>query len=168
MRALHASFRAETNSEVMLRRDMNQESEANTFQVSMSKKDTLREPQDFSLVLGGPLFQLLRRAHLSDDALELVRQRIVGISLFAWLPLLAGLIANHIFYVGAELPQFKVEIAVLAVFLLCLALGPLLVFAPQLAQAKRMGNREHGALAERYVREFDAKWLLGGAPASRW
>ena len=45
-------------------------------------------PQDFSLVLGGPLFQLLRRAHLSDDALTQVRQRIIVIALFAWLPLL--------------------------------------------------------------------------------
>ena len=44
-----------------------------------------------------------------------------------------------------------------------MVLGPLLVFAPQLAQAKRTGNREYGALAERYVREFDAKWLRGGA-----
>jgi len=79
--------------------------------------------------------------------------------------LLAGLIANRIFYLGAALPEFKVEIAVLAVFLLCLVLGPLLVFAPQLAQAKRTGNREYGTLAERYVREFDAKWLRGGAPA---
>jgi hypothetical protein len=79
--------------------------------------------------------------------------------------LLAGLIANRIFYVGAALPQFKVEIAVLAAFLLCVVLGPLLVFAPQLAQAKRIGLREYGTLAERYVREFDAKWLRGGASA---
>ncbi len=43
---------------------------------------------EFSLVLGGPLFQLLRRAHLSDDALMLVRQRIIVISLLSWLPLL--------------------------------------------------------------------------------
>jgi hypothetical protein len=77
--------------------------------------------------------------------------------------LLAGLIANRIFYVGAALPEFKIEIAVLVVFLLFVVLGPLLVFAPQLAQAKRTGNREYGALAERYVREFDAKWLRGGA-----
>ena len=27
------------------------------------------------------------------------------------------------------------------------------------------GNREYGTLAQRYVREFDAKWLRGGAPA---
>jgi len=336
---------------------MNEESQP----VTTSSSRSLQEPQDFSLVLGGPLFQLLRRAHLSDDALELARQRIIVISLFAWLPLLAlsalegqllggsvavpflldlevhvkfllvmplliaaelvvhqrmrlivpqflernlipesamtrfdaaiasafrlrnsmlaevlliafvygvgilivwrhytvlatatwyatpsvegsklslagmwygyvslplfqfllvrwyyrifiwmrflwqvsriqlglipthpdrvgglgflantvfpfmplavahgallaGLIANHIFYVGAALPEFKVEIVVLAVFLLCLVLGPLLVFAPQLAQAKRIGNREYGALAERYVREFDTKWLRSGAP----
>ena len=79
--------------------------------------------------------------------------------------MLAGLIANRIFYLGAALPDFKIEIAVLVVFLLCMVLGPLLVFAPQLAQAKRTGNREYGTLAERYVREFDAKWLRGGAPA---
>ena len=40
-----------------------------------------RDQPDFSLVLGGPLFQLLRRAHLSDDALVLLRQRILVISL---------------------------------------------------------------------------------------
>ena len=92
---------------------------------------------------------------------------------YAFMPLavahgamLAGPIANRIFYLGAALPEWKVEIAVMVVFLLCLVLGPLLVFAPQLAQAKRTGNREYGALAERYVREFDAKWLRGGAPAN--
>ena len=78
--------------------------------------------------------------------------------------LLAGFIANRIFYMGASLPQFKIEIATLALFLLCIVLGPFLVFTPQLAEAKRTGNREYGTLAERYVREFDAKWLRGGAP----
>ncbi|HSD97844.1 MAG TPA: hypothetical protein VLB06_11970 [Sulfuricaulis sp.] len=78
--------------------------------------------------------------------------------------LVAGQIANRIFYLGAALPAFKIEIAVLVVFLLCVVLGPLLVFAPQLAHAKRKGLREYGTLAERYVREFDTKWLRGGAP----
>ena len=32
----------------------------------------LSEPPDFSLILGGPLFQLLRRAHLCGDVAELV------------------------------------------------------------------------------------------------
>src|SRR5579863_257942 len=53
----------------------------------MSTSEILREQPDFSLVLGGPLFQLLRRAHLSGPALELLRRRVLIISLFAWLPL---------------------------------------------------------------------------------
>ena len=75
------------------------------------------------------------------------------------------MLANRIFFLGAALTQFKAEIALVVVFMLCVVLGPLLVFAPQLAQAKRKGLREYGTLAERYVREFDAKWLRGGAPA---
>jgi AcrR family transcriptional regulator len=79
--------------------------------------------------------------------------------------LLAGQLANRIFFAGAALTQFKAEIALVVGFLVCVVLGPLLVFAPQLAAAKRKGLREYGTLAERYVREFDAKWLRGGAPA---
>lgn len=72
---------------------------------------------------------------------------------------LAGFIANRILHLGATLPQFTLEIAVAIVLLQCLAFGPLLVFAGQLAGAKRKGLREYGALAARYVAEFDAKWL---------
>ena len=43
-------------------------------------------------------------------------------------------------------------------------LGPMLVFVPKLEAAKRAGLREYGTLAQRYVREFDGKWLRGGAP----
>jgi len=78
--------------------------------------------------------------------------------------LLAGNLANRIFHFGAALPDFKMEILLLVTLLLGIVLGPLLVFAPQLAEAKRTGIREYGALAERYVREFDSKWLRGGAP----
>ncbi len=78
--------------------------------------------------------------------------------------LLAGLIGNRIYHVGATLLNFKYEILVLVLFLLCAVLGPLLVFAPQLAAARRKGLREYGTLAECYVREFDAKWLRGGPP----
>jgi len=79
--------------------------------------------------------------------------------------MVASLIANRIFHLGAGLLEFKVEIAVMLVFVLAVVLAPLLVFAPQLAQVKRTGLREYGTLAERYVREFDTKWLRGGAPA---
>jgi hypothetical protein len=79
--------------------------------------------------------------------------------------MLAGPIGNRIFYAGARLPDFKVEIVLIVVFLLCLMLGPFLVFSLQLAATKRRGLREYGGLAERYVRDFDTKWLRGGAPA---
>jgi hypothetical protein len=92
-------------------------------------------------------------------------------TIYAFIPLLiahgamlAGLIAGRIFHLGAKLTDFKFEVLVLIIFLLCLVQGPLLVFAPQLAQVKRTGRREYGTLAERYVREFDNKWLRGGAP----
>src|SRR6202007_953078 len=46
------------------------------------------EPEDFSLVLGGPLFQLLRKAHLEGDALELLHRRTIASVLLTWFPLL--------------------------------------------------------------------------------
>ena len=76
--------------------------------------------------------------------------------------MLAGTIANQIFYTGAKMPQFKVEIFALVAISLFAVLGPLLVFIPALARAKRVGLREYGSLAQRYVHDFDQKWLRGG------
>jgi hypothetical protein len=78
--------------------------------------------------------------------------------------LLAGAIANRIFFGGATLLDFKVELAVIPAFLLLIVLGPLVLFMPCLAEARRVGLREYGTLAQRYVREFDDKWLRGAAP----
>ena len=77
--------------------------------------------------------------------------------------LLAGMIANRIFYAGATLPEFKVELIGLVALMVFAVLGPLLVFSLKLEAAKRAGLREHGTLAQRYVREYDDKWLRGGA-----
>jgi hypothetical protein len=79
--------------------------------------------------------------------------------------LLAAMMASRIFFQGNTLRDFMVEIAVMVAFLLLLVLGPLLLFMPDLAAARRAGLREYGTLAQRYVREFDDKWLRGGAPA---
>lgn len=73
--------------------------------------------------------------------------------------LLAAQIGNRIFFLGEPLSAFKAEIAACLLFLLCLVSVPLLVFVPQLAQAKRTGLHDYGALAERYLCEFDHKWL---------
>ena len=78
--------------------------------------------------------------------------------------LLAGNFANQIFYAGAKLPEFKVELVGLVAVMVFAVLGPLLVFSLPLADAKRRGMRQYGILAQRYVREFDDKWLHGGAP----
>ncbi|MGZ8159719.1 MAG: hypothetical protein ACXWT4_13020 [Methylobacter sp.] len=92
-------------------------------------------------------------------------------SVIAFKPLLlsqgflfAGQIANHIFYDGEKLLDFKPEAVVITVFYLMLVLGPLCVFVPRLAQAKRQGLLEYGVLASRYVQEFDQKWLRCAAP----
>ncbi len=77
--------------------------------------------------------------------------------------LLAGLIANRIFFAGAKLTDFKMEIIGVVAFLFLLVLGPLLVFSPRLMRAKRAGLREYGVLASRYVSDFDLKWVRGGA-----
>src|SRR5690242_17256946 len=50
------------------------------------KQDSLQGVPDFSLVLGGPLYQLLRRAHLEGDALEMLHRRIIVSVLLTWFP----------------------------------------------------------------------------------
>jgi hypothetical protein len=79
--------------------------------------------------------------------------------------LVAGQIGDRILHLGAQLPDFKGEIALLVIFLSILVHGPLLVFAAQLSRNKRKGRNEYDALAQRYVREFELKWLRGGAPS---
>lgn len=93
-------------------------------------------------------------------------------STYAYIPLLmahgamlSGLIAGHIFYLGEPLTDFKLEIAVMVIFLVLVVQAPLLAFIPNLAQAKRLGKREYGKLAQDYARAFDSKWLRGGADA---
>ena len=96
--------------------------------------------------------------------LELVSYALAPL-LLAQGAALAGLMADQIFYAGAKLPEFKLELVGLVAVLVFAILGPLLVFSPQLAAARRRGLLEYGALAQRQVRELDDKWLRGVAPA---
>jgi hypothetical protein len=73
--------------------------------------------------------------------------------------LLCGLIANRVFFAGARLPDFLVDIVVILAVAVSVIFVPLLVFAPQLNEAAATGMREYGALAQQYVRDFDQKWL---------
>ncbi len=92
----------------------------------------LDEPQDFSLVLGGPLFQLFRRSHLAGDGLELLHRRLFIITLLAWLPLLLlATIGSATGRVG--LASFVRDIAVHARFLIAL---PVLVVAEVIVHSR--------------------------------
>jgi hypothetical protein len=79
--------------------------------------------------------------------------------------LLSGYMANRVLYAGSKLPDFKWEVAAAVVILLALFSGPLTLFAPKLAAAKREGLREYGRVAQDYVRTFRSKWIDGHAPA---
>lgn len=62
-------------------------------------------PDEFSLVLGGSLFQFWRRARLADDAGNLAHRRAVVMVLLAWMPLLVRSFAEgHTLGRGVDLP----------------------------------------------------------------
>ncbi len=97
----------------------------------------------------------------------------LGISTAAFAPLIlaqsalvSAMVGGRILQSGATLKDFKFELGGVLAFALLLALGPLLVFVPILTRARRRALIEYGLLANRYVREFDFKWVRGGAPES--
>ena len=114
-----------------------------------------RDPADFSLVLGGPLYQLLRRAHLSDGALQLQRRRIVVITLMAWLPLLVlSALGGQLLGGGVAVP-FLMDADVHVRFLVAM---PLLV-AAELVVHQRMRI---------LARTFRARSLVTGEASARF
>lgn len=92
-----------------------------------------REPPDFSLVRGGPLFQLYRRAHLSGDALELLLRRVILVTLLAWLPLLVlSVVEGHALAGAARIP-FLYDIEAHVRFLIAL---PFLIVAEVIVHSR--------------------------------
>lgn len=79
--------------------------------------------------------------------------------------LTAAVIANKIAYHGATLPDFKIEVAVIVLWVVILAIFPLLFFASQLSDVKKAGGLEYGHLASRFTREFEARWMKEEWPA---
>jgi len=79
--------------------------------------------------------------------------------LFAHGAMLAGRVANAVVHTGASLRQFEVELVVIPAAALLFVVTPELVFTAELWKAKRKGLLDYGILAQRYVREFDHKWL---------
>lgn len=84
--------------------------------------------------------------------------------LMAHSGLIAGFLGNRIVHEHAALPNYKFELAGMAVFLLLIVLGPLCVFTPKLNQVRLAGLRTYGRLASDYVTGFARKWSHGAAP----
>ena len=82
-----------------------------------------------------------------------------GPILFAQGAMLAGLVASRVLYRGESLTSFKLQIGGFIAFFVLAILGPLLMFTPGMARAKRKGLADYGLLAQRYVQSFDQKWV---------
>ena len=88
-----------------------------------------------------------------------------GPILFAQGAILAGIVADRVLYRGESLQSFKLQIGGFVVFFVAAILGPLLMFTPRMARARRKGLAEYGLLAQRYVESFDQKWVRDAEPS---
>src|SRR5271156_3064533 len=88
-----------------------------------------------------------------------------GPVLFAQGSMLAGLVASRVLYRGESLLSFKLEMGGLVVFFVLAILGPLLMFTPKMAAAKRKGLADYGQIAQSYVNSFEEKWVFNPPPS---
>ena len=109
-----------------------------------------KDTENFSLFLGGPLFQLMLRARLTDDALLMMRKRVIVITLLTWMPLLIlSLLEGHA--LGGVAIPFIFDAEVHVRFLLAV---PLLIAAELLVQ-ERMRPVAHIFLERHLIPEQD-------------
>jgi hypothetical protein len=116
-----------------------------------------RNPQHFSLMLGGPFYRFLCWAHLSNDALKMVRQRVIVLSLIVWLPLLVLTALEGNMLRGSVAVPFLMDIEAHIRFLLAM---PLLIVA-ELVVHQRMHNvvqqfQERKLIPENAIPHFEA------------
>jgi len=88
-----------------------------------------------------------------------------GPILFAQGAMLAGVVASRVLYRGESLLSFKLDMGGFVVFFVLAVLGPLLMFTPKMAAAKRKGLAEYGQVAQGYVDSFEEKWVLNAPPS---
>ncbi len=114
------------------------------------------KPPDFSLVLGGPLFQLLMRLRLTTPALDLLKKRIIFFILFAWLPLLILSLIEGKAWGGVKMP-FLFDMEAQARFLVAL---PLLIVAELVVhkQARSLVGQfiDRDIITEKQLPKFNA------------
>lgn len=122
----------------------------------MTRSATFDAQPDFSLVLGGPLFQLFRRARLSGGALELLHRRVIVIACIVWAPLLLlSVFSGHALGNRVAIP-FLYDIEAHVRFLIAL---PMLIVA-ELVVHRRVRNvvsqfLERGIVAGKEIPKFN-------------
>ena len=114
------------------------------------------EHPDFSLVLGGPLYQLLLRAQMIRPSMDLVQRRVIAAVVTTWLPLAVLTAAGGGLVGGVSVP-FLYDIDVHVRFLLAL---PLLIAAEVIVHRRIRAVvdqfRERNLIAPEDQRSFDA------------
>jgi hypothetical protein len=90
----------------------------------------------------------------------------LGPVLFGQGAMLAGLLASRVVNQGEQLLSFRLQAGAFVVFFVAVIFGPLLMFTPQMAQARRRGLADYGLVAQRYVEAFRDKWVRGQGDGS--
>jgi hypothetical protein len=90
-------------------------------------------PSDFSLVLGGPLYQLLLRTRMARPPLDLLHRRMIAIPLVAWVPLLVLSMVEGRAVGGGVAVQFLHDVEAHVRYLIAV---PLLVLAEMVVHAR--------------------------------
>lgn len=114
----------------------------------------LPEVREFSLVLGGPLYQLFRKAHLDDDVTSHVRQRVLVICGIIWLPLFLLCTVSGTLSGGVAVPFLR-DVETHARFLLAV---PLMILAELIVHQRMRG----------IVSQFLERGLVPGADILRF
>src|SRR5215472_13020935 len=114
----------------------------------------LRDDQDFSLMLGGPLYQLYLRTRLARPPLQLVLRRMIDIPLICWLPLLLLAAIDGRLAGGVSVPFLR-DVEAHIRFLLAL---PLLIASEVLVQDR----------IRKLVAQFPARSLIAPEDQARF
>ncbi len=127
----------------------------------MNENANSSERVDFSLVLGGPLYQMLLRTGLIRPSMELLQRRIAAAMLITWLPLVALTAVGGGFVSGVSVP-FVYDLDVHVRFLLAL---PLLIGSEVIVHRRVRAvvdqMRERDLVVPEQQRSFDS--IVAGA-----
>lgn len=87
-----------------------------------------------------------------------------SIIVFSISVIFSSAIGQELVFGGRSLGSFKNTMLMFVLLGLLVIYGPLLVFSPVLAAAKREGKRRYACLVMDHARAFDDKWIRGPRP----